>query len=43
LEAGAAKVYAAARDLTKVCSDDPRVVPLALDTAKPEQTAAAAA
>ena len=42
LEAGAAKVYAAARDPRKVASDDPRVVPLALDTSKPEQIAAAA-
>jgi NAD(P)-dependent dehydrogenase (short-subunit alcohol dehydrogenase family) len=42
LEAGAAKVYAAARDVSKVTSDDPRVVPLALDTSKPEQIAAAA-
>jgi NAD(P)-dependent dehydrogenase (short-subunit alcohol dehydrogenase family) len=41
LEAGAAKVYAAARDASKVSSDDPRVVPLALDTSKPEQIAAA--
>jgi NAD(P)-dependent dehydrogenase (short-subunit alcohol dehydrogenase family) len=42
LEAGAAKVYAAARDPRKVASDDPRVIPLALDTSKPEQIAAAA-
>jgi NAD(P)-dependent dehydrogenase (short-subunit alcohol dehydrogenase family) len=42
LEAGAVKVYAAARDVSKVVSDDPRVVPLALDTSKPEQIAAAA-
>src|ERR1019366_7200839 len=42
LEAGAAKVYAAARDVSKVTSSDPRVVPLALDTSKPEQIAAAA-
>jgi NAD(P)-dependent dehydrogenase (short-subunit alcohol dehydrogenase family) len=42
LEAGAAKVYAAARDPRKVASDNPRVVPLALDTSKPEQIAAAA-
>jgi NAD(P)-dependent dehydrogenase (short-subunit alcohol dehydrogenase family) len=42
LEAGAAKVYAAARDVSKVSSDDPRLVPLALDTSKPEQIAAAA-
>ena len=42
LEAGAAKVYSAARDVRKVSSDDPRVVPLALDTSKAEQTEAAA-
>lgn len=42
LEAGAAKVYAAARDVKTVSSDDPRVIPLALDTSKPEQIAAAA-
>jgi NAD(P)-dependent dehydrogenase (short-subunit alcohol dehydrogenase family) len=42
LEAGAAKVYAAARDVSKVTSSDPRIVPLALDTSKPEQIAAAA-
>jgi NAD(P)-dependent dehydrogenase (short-subunit alcohol dehydrogenase family) len=41
LEAGAAKVYAAARDESKVAGDS-RVVPLALDTTKPEQIAAAA-
>ncbi len=42
LEAGAAKVYAAARDPRKVAAGDPRVVPIALDTTKPEQIAAAA-
>jgi NAD(P)-dependent dehydrogenase (short-subunit alcohol dehydrogenase family) len=42
LEAGAAKVYAAARDVSKVTSSDPRVVPLMLDTLKPEQVTAAA-
>ena len=42
LEAGAAKVYAAARDERKVRAEDPRVVPLALDTTKPEQIAVAA-
>ncbi len=31
LDAGAAKVYAAARDPRTVAFDDPRVVPLALD------------
>ncbi len=41
LEAGASKVYAAARDVSKVTSSDPRVVPLALDTSKAEQIAAA--
>jgi NAD(P)-dependent dehydrogenase (short-subunit alcohol dehydrogenase family) len=40
--AGAAKVYAAARDERKVLVDGPRVVPLALDTTKPEQIAGAA-
>jgi NAD(P)-dependent dehydrogenase (short-subunit alcohol dehydrogenase family) len=40
--AGAAKVYAAARDERKVASDGVRVVPLMLDTTKPEQIAAAA-
>jgi NAD(P)-dependent dehydrogenase (short-subunit alcohol dehydrogenase family) len=42
LGAGAAKVYAAARDPRKVAWEDPRVVALALDTSKPEQIAAAA-
>jgi NAD(P)-dependent dehydrogenase (short-subunit alcohol dehydrogenase family) len=42
LEAGAAKVYAAARDVGKVAANDPRVVPLELDTTKPDQIAAAA-
>jgi len=42
LEAGAAKVYAAARDEKNVATRDPRVVPLRLDTRKPEQVAAAA-
>jgi NAD(P)-dependent dehydrogenase (short-subunit alcohol dehydrogenase family) len=42
LEAGAARVYAAARDASRIASDDPRVVPLALDTTDPEQVAAAA-
>jgi NAD(P)-dependent dehydrogenase (short-subunit alcohol dehydrogenase family) len=32
LEAGATRVYAAARDVSKVTLSDPRVVPLALDT-----------
>jgi NAD(P)-dependent dehydrogenase (short-subunit alcohol dehydrogenase family) len=42
LEAGVAKVYAAARDTAKLSPGDPRVVPLALDTTRPEQVAAAA-
>ncbi len=41
VEAGAGKVYAAARDTRKLSPDGPRVVPLALDTTKPEQIAAA--
>jgi len=41
LAAGAAKVYAAARDERKVPAYSSRVVPLALDTTKPEQIAAA--
>lgn len=41
VEAGAAKVYAAARDARKLPPDVPRVVPLALDVTKPEQIAAA--
>ena len=42
LDAGAAKVYAAARDEKKVSTDDPRVVPIALDITKPESASAAA-
>jgi NAD(P)-dependent dehydrogenase (short-subunit alcohol dehydrogenase family) len=42
VEAGAAKVYATARDEGKLSVDGLRVVALALDTAKPEQIAAAA-
>jgi NAD(P)-dependent dehydrogenase (short-subunit alcohol dehydrogenase family) len=41
--AGATKVYAAARDARKLAAWSPRVVPLALDTTKPEQIAAAVA
>lgn len=41
VEAGAAKVYAAARDTMKLSTDGPRVVPVELDTTKPEQIAAA--
>jgi NAD(P)-dependent dehydrogenase (short-subunit alcohol dehydrogenase family) len=41
VEAGAAKVYAAARDVGKLAGDSSRVVPLALDTTKPEQIVAA--
>jgi NAD(P)-dependent dehydrogenase (short-subunit alcohol dehydrogenase family) len=39
VEAGAAKVYAAARDTAKLAGEDPRVVRLALDTTRPEQLA----
>jgi NAD(P)-dependent dehydrogenase (short-subunit alcohol dehydrogenase family) len=39
--AGAAKVYAAARDAAKVAALGPRVVPITLDTTKPEQIVAA--
>lgn len=42
LEAGAAKVYAAARDAGKVAAGDRRVVPVTLDTTRPEQIVAAA-
>jgi hypothetical protein len=42
VEAGAARVYAAARDERKVSANGPRVVPLTLDVTKPEQIAAAA-
>lgn len=42
VDAGAAKVYAAARDPRKLAAGAPRVVPLALDTTRPEQIAAAA-
>ncbi len=42
VEAGAAKVYAAARDPRKLSLDGSRVVPLTLDTSNPEQIAAAA-
>jgi NAD(P)-dependent dehydrogenase (short-subunit alcohol dehydrogenase family) len=42
LEAGAARVYTAARAVSGVTSSDPRVVPLMLDTSKPEQIATAA-
>jgi NAD(P)-dependent dehydrogenase (short-subunit alcohol dehydrogenase family) len=41
VEAGAAKVYAAARDEKLIFSDSSRVVPLTLDVTKPEQIAAA--
>jgi NAD(P)-dependent dehydrogenase (short-subunit alcohol dehydrogenase family) len=40
--AGATKVYAAARDEKKVSALGPRVMPVTLDTTKPEQVAAAA-
>ncbi len=42
VEAGAARVYAAARDASTLSIESPRVVPLTLDTTKPEQIAAAA-
>ena len=45
LEAGAARVYAAARDassLNDMVAKDPRVVPLALDVTDPDQVRAAA-
>ncbi len=42
LEAGAGKVYAAARDERKVSADDSRVVPLTLDTTKTDQILACA-
>jgi NAD(P)-dependent dehydrogenase (short-subunit alcohol dehydrogenase family) len=42
LQAGAAKVYAAARDVRKLAFADPRVVPVTLDATKREQIAAAA-
>ena len=42
VEAGAAKVYAAARDERKLRADDARIVPITLDVTKPEQIAAAA-
>src|SRR5579883_2854644 len=42
LEAGAAKVYAAARDERTVRVEDPRVVPVTLDTSKSDQIAAVA-
>jgi NAD(P)-dependent dehydrogenase (short-subunit alcohol dehydrogenase family) len=41
LGAGAAKVYAAARDEKTVTRDDPRVIAIPLDTTKPETIAAA--
>jgi NAD(P)-dependent dehydrogenase (short-subunit alcohol dehydrogenase family) len=42
VEAGAARVYASARDEKKVAANSPRIVPLTLDTTKPEQISAAA-
>jgi NAD(P)-dependent dehydrogenase (short-subunit alcohol dehydrogenase family) len=41
IEAGAAKVYAAARNPSGVSADGARVVPLTFDTTQPEQIAAA--
>jgi NAD(P)-dependent dehydrogenase (short-subunit alcohol dehydrogenase family) len=43
LEAGAARVYAGARQPETLSAHDPRIVPLALDVANPAQIAAAAA
>lgn len=42
IDAGAAKVYATARDIRTLSAIDPRVVPLTLDTTNPAQIAAAA-
>src|SRR4051812_16519928 len=42
LQAGATKVYAAARDERQIASLGPRVVPLRLDVTQPEQVTAAA-
>jgi len=42
IEAGAAKVYAAARDARQLSAADPRIVPLTVDTTAPEQIDAAA-
>lgn len=41
VKAGAAKIYAAARDTNKLSGAVPRTVPLALDTTKPEEISAA--
>ncbi len=41
LGAGAAKIYAAARDESKIAVRDSRVVPMTLDVTKPEVIAAA--
>jgi NAD(P)-dependent dehydrogenase (short-subunit alcohol dehydrogenase family) len=43
LERGAAKVYAAVRDLTTVATDDPRLVPVQLDVTDPARVHAVAA
>ena len=37
VEAGAAKVYAAARETTKLFAEGAQVVPVVFDTTKPEQ------
>jgi NAD(P)-dependent dehydrogenase (short-subunit alcohol dehydrogenase family) len=42
VEAGAAKVYAAARDEKKLVATGSRVIPVTLDTTKPDQVVAAA-
>ena len=43
LEAGAARVYAAARQPSALANGDPRIVPLSVDVADPAQVAQAAA
>jgi NAD(P)-dependent dehydrogenase (short-subunit alcohol dehydrogenase family) len=43
LDRGAAKVYAAVRDVTTVSTDDPRLVPVALDVTDPAQVRSVAA
>ena len=43
LDRGAAKVYAAVRDVTTVATDDPRLVPVQLDVTDPAQVHAVAA
>ena len=43
LDRGAAKVYAAVRDVTTVATDDPRLVPVQLDVTDPAQVRSVAA